>query len=48
VLLRAMENVYGTFGTGPASQNQPSSGNWGSIYTGRSASAPSATGTNAA
>jgi hypothetical protein len=48
VLLRAMENVYGTFGTGPASQSQPSSGNWGSIYTGRSASAPSATGTNAA
>ena len=48
VLLRAMENVYGTFGNGPASASQPSGANWSSIYTGSSASAGSATGTNAA
>ena len=48
VLLRAMENVYGTFGTGPASATQPSSGNWEAVYHGSSAAAPSAQGTNAA
>ena len=34
VLLRAMENLYGTFGDGPASATQPSSGNWTAIYQG--------------
>ena len=48
VLLRAMENVYGTFGNGPASATRPSGGNWSSIYQGGSASAGSAQGTNAA
>ena len=28
ILLRAMENVYGRFGNGPASAAQPSGGNW--------------------
>ena len=45
VLLRAMENVYGNFGTGPASESQPSGGNWEAIYRGSSAAAPSAQGT---
>jgi len=48
VLLRAMENVYGTFGRGPAADGQPSGGNWDTVYQGSSASAPSAQGTNAA
>ncbi len=44
VLLRAMENVYGTFGSGPASRSRPSSQNWQSIYQGNAGSAPSAQG----
>ena len=48
VLLRAMENVYGIFGNGPASATQASGGNWSSIYSGGSASAGSQQGTNAA
>ncbi|MGO9456682.1 MAG: N,N-dimethylformamidase beta subunit family domain-containing protein [Acidimicrobiales bacterium] len=48
VLLRAMENVYGAFGAGPASATQPSSGNWTAIYEGSAASAPSAKPTHAA
>jgi hypothetical protein len=48
VLLRAMENVYGTFGSGPASEKQPSSGTWDAVYSGAAARAPSAQGTNAA
>jgi hypothetical protein len=48
VLLRAMENVYGTFGKGPASATQPSSGTWAAVYQGSSAGVPSARGTNAA
>ncbi len=32
VLLRMMENVYGTFGLGPASSVDPSSGSWRSVY----------------
>jgi hypothetical protein len=48
VLLRAMENLYGTFGTGPASATQPSSGNWTAVYQGTTATAASAKPTNAA
>jgi len=48
VLLRAMQNVYGTFGAGPASVTKPSGGNWSSIYGGAAALAPTAQGTNAA
>ena len=48
VLLRAMENVYGTFGAGPASGHEPSGGNWSQIYSGAAAGRPSAQGTNAA
>lgn len=44
-LLRAMENVYGALGRVPASESQPSSGNWSSVYTGSSATAGSAQGT---
>jgi hypothetical protein len=47
-LLRAMENVYGALGAGPASASQPSSGNWTAIYEGSAASAPSAQPTHAA
>lgn len=48
VLQRAMENVYATFGAGPASASQPSSGNWTAVYQGSAASAPSAKPTHAA
>jgi hypothetical protein len=48
ILLRAMENVYGTFGMGPASATQPSTGNWSSVYTGAAATAGTAAGSTAA
>jgi len=48
VLLRAMENIYGTFGAGPASFAMASTGNWSSIYRGSAATAPSARGTTTA
>jgi hypothetical protein len=48
VLLRAMENLYGLFGFGPAGAHQPSGGNWGAIYTGAAAHAGSAVPTNTA
>jgi hypothetical protein len=48
VLLRAMENVYGLFGSGPASARTPSSGTWAHVYQGSSAGVPSAGGTNLA
>jgi hypothetical protein len=48
VLLRAMENVYGVFGAGPAWESQPSDGNAREIYRGAAATAPTANGTNAA
>jgi hypothetical protein len=48
VLLRAMENVFGTFGHGPASVVQPSTGNWSSVYQGSAASAPQAQPTTSA
>jgi hypothetical protein len=37
VLLRAMENLYGVFGNGPAGVTNPSGSNWDSIYTGAAA-----------
>lgn len=48
ILLRAMLNVYGTFGNRPASEVQPSTGNWNSVYQGAAAAAGSAPGTAAA
>ena len=48
ILLRAMENLYGTFGAGPASATQPSSGNGAAVYQGATAAAGSAKPTNAA
>ena len=32
ILLRAMLNLYGVFGKGPAAKTHPASGNWRSIY----------------
>jgi hypothetical protein len=48
VFNRAMENVYGRFGLGPASSYGSSGGNWSAVYTGAAASAGSAAGTPAA
>jgi hypothetical protein len=48
VLLRAMENLYGVFGAGPAWETQPSDGNAQDVYQGAAATAPTATGSNAA
>ena len=45
---RAMENLYGRFGLGPASSYGSSSGNWSAVYTGAAASAGSAAGTASA
>jgi hypothetical protein len=42
VLLRAMENLYALFGSGPASVLAPSGGNWGAVYTGAAAATGSA------
>ena len=48
VIKRAMENVYGRFGLGPASSYGSSGGNWSAVYTGASKAAETAAGTNAA
>ena len=40
VLLRAMENLYGAFGAGPASKGRPSGANWSQVYPGAAARAP--------
>jgi hypothetical protein len=48
VMRRAMENVYGLFGLGPAGPYGSSGGNWSSVYTGAAAGAASAAGTPAA
>jgi hypothetical protein len=45
VFRRAMENVYGRFGLGPASSYGASGGNWAAVYTGSAATAGSAAGT---
>jgi hypothetical protein len=48
VIRRAMENVYGRFGLGPATSYGSSNGNWADVYTGAAASAGSAAGTASA
>ena len=48
VIRRAMENVYGRFGLGPASAFGGSRGNWADVYTGAAARAGSAAGTPSA
>jgi hypothetical protein len=48
VVRRAMENVYGRFGLGPATSYGSSSGNWADVYTGAAASAGTAAGTPSA
>jgi hypothetical protein len=48
VFNRAMENLYGRFGLGPASSYGSSGGNWSAVYTGKAATAGSAPGTAAA
>ncbi len=48
VIRRAMENVYGRFGLGPASSYGSSGGNWSEIYTGATAAQDTAAGTTAA
>ena len=45
---RAMENVYGRFGFGPASAHGSSGGNWTEVYTGAAATAGTAAGTPSA
>ncbi|HLN17540.1 MAG TPA: N,N-dimethylformamidase beta subunit family domain-containing protein [Acidimicrobiales bacterium] len=48
ILLRVMENVFATFGNGPAAATQRSGGNWTSVYQGQAATASTAQGSNAA
>ncbi|HMD45327.1 MAG TPA: N,N-dimethylformamidase beta subunit family domain-containing protein [Acidimicrobiales bacterium] len=48
ILLRAMENVYGAFGNGPAGRTQRSTGSWAAVYGGSSGSVGAPPGTNAA
>ncbi len=48
VVRRAMENVYGRFGLGPATSYGSSGGNWTEVYTGAAAAAGSAAGTASA
>ncbi len=48
VFNRAMENLYGRFGLGPASSYGSSGGNWNAVYTGAAAAAGSAAGTPSA
>jgi hypothetical protein len=48
VVRRAMENVYGRFGLGPASSYGASGANWTEVYTGAAAAAGSAAGTPSA
>ncbi len=48
ILLRVMENVYGTFGHGPAADLHESTGNWRATYQGSAARAPSAPSTPSA
>jgi hypothetical protein len=48
VFNRAMENLYGRFGLGPASSYGSAGGSWSAVYTGAAASAGSAPGTASA
>ena len=45
IFRRAMENVYGRFGLGPATSYGSSGGNWRAVYSGAAAAARSAAGT---
>jgi hypothetical protein len=45
VIRRAMENLYGRFGFGPASTYGTSSGNWSAVYAGAAGSVGSAAAT---
>ena len=48
VIRRAMENVYGRFGLGPATSYGSSTGNWSDVYSGSAAAAGTAAGTPSA
>ena len=48
VIRRAMENVYGRFGLGPATTFGSSTGNWSAVYSGAAAAAGTAAGTPSA
>ncbi len=48
VMRRAMENVYGRFGVGPASSYGASTGNWSEVYRGAAARAGTAASTPSA
>ena len=48
IFRRAMENVYGRFGLGPACSYGSSGGNWKAVYSGTAATARTAAGTPAA
>jgi hypothetical protein len=48
IFRRAMENVYGRFGLGPASSYGSSGGDWNAVYSGAAATARTAAGTAAA
>jgi len=48
VIRRAMENVYGRFGLGPASSYGSSGGNWSAVYSGAAAAQGTAAGTPSA
>jgi hypothetical protein len=48
VIRRAMENVYGRFGLGPATSYGSSTGNWADVYSGANARVGSAAGTASA
>jgi hypothetical protein len=48
VIRRAMENVYGRFGLGPATSYGSSTGNWSEVYSGSAAAAGTAAGTPSA
>ncbi|HVA09091.1 MAG TPA: N,N-dimethylformamidase beta subunit family domain-containing protein [Acidimicrobiales bacterium] len=47
ILLRAMDNLLGRFGLGPAGMTTPSGGNWEAIYAGATAGSGSPKSTNA-
>jgi hypothetical protein len=48
LIRRAMENVYGRFGLGPATSYGTSGGNWSAVYSGAAAAKGSAAGTPSA
>jgi hypothetical protein len=48
LLIRAMDNVFASFGNGPASANQPSGGNGQAVYQGAAGRVGTPQGTNSA